>query len=126
MINKVNPMNVTVIVIVLLCFVQGCLQQDNIDTPTIPENQDQCVTPINKVSVSVSSGGISATTDGSRFGVATVFGVVYLFNDAGAPLMERDGIGSSYAFLLSNGKWLLASRYNKEESWKSTLVKLDA
>jgi outer membrane protein assembly factor BamB len=125
MINKVNLMNVMVIVIVVgLCLVQGCLQQDSIGTPIIPEDQDQCVTPIQKMSISAAPGGISGTLNGTLFGVAD--GDVRLFTNQGDLLWTREGVGSTYALLLNNGTALLAESYNKEESWRSTMVKLDA
>lgn len=112
-----------ILIVLGLCLVHGCLQQDMV-TPTIPEDQNQCVTPIQKVSMRVSSGGISATSDGALFAVAN--GDVSLFTNQGDLLWTEVSVASRYALLLNDGTALLASKYNKEESWKSTIVKLDA
>ena len=114
----------SVLMVVTLTAIGGCLVQEDPFKEIIFGNMEQCITPIRKISLHVSPGGISTTEDGSSFGVAG--GDIYLFNNDGELLWTREGVGSTYALLLSDGIALLAESYNKEESWKSTIVKLDS
>lgn len=106
-----------------LCILGGCIEQQELSSPEIP---DQCVTPLQRISMSISPGGISTIHDGSFFGVATNFGDVCLFTNHGELLWTDEGTGSTYAILLNNGAALLAESYNKEEPSKTTLVKFDS
>lgn len=112
--------------LVVIILMQSCIRQEDLFKPPIPEIEYQCVTPIQEVSLNVSPDGISSNSDGSLFGVATEFGIISLFNNRGEILWRREGIGSRYALLLKNGEALLAESYNKEEDWKSTIVKFDS
>jgi WD40 repeat protein len=105
-----------------LCILGGCIEQHELFEPEIP---DQCVTPLQKISTSVSPGGISTIHDGSLFGVATRFEGVCLFTNHGRLLWTDEGTGSTYAILLNNGAALLAESYNKEDSSRSTIIKFD-
>ena len=127
-INIKNMKKGSMLIIFGFCLIHGCLQQEDMPEPVTPTPQvrSQCVTPIQSISLSVSSGGISTIPDGSLFGVATNFGVIYLFNSKGDSLWSREGIGSRYALLLDKGNAMLVGDYNKEESWKSTIVKFDS
>jgi WD40 repeat protein len=116
----------SIFVVLGLCLVQSCIRQEDLFRPADPEITHQCVNPIREISASVSPGGISTTSDGSVSGVAGTFGIISLFNNKGEVLWTREGIGSAYAFLTSNGTSLLVESYNKEESWKSTIIKLDS
>jgi outer membrane protein assembly factor BamB len=88
------------------------------------DNLEQCVTPLQKVPIYVAPNGISTIPDGTLFGIAD--GDVSLLNYKGEIFLTKEGIGSRYALLLDNGKALLAESYNKEESWKSTIIKFDS
>jgi hypothetical protein len=116
---------VGILAVLGLCLVYGCIQQ-NPYRPPVREITDQCVTPLKEISLSVSPDGISTTSDGSVSGVAGDPGIISLFNNKGEVLWTREGIGSVYALLTSNGTSLLVESYNKEESWKSTIIKLDS
>jgi WD40 repeat protein len=120
--NNIKAKNV--LIVILICIVSGCIQQEDLLRPEVPEFTDQCVTPIRSISLRVSPGGLSTAFDGSRFGVAG--GDVYLFTSAGELLWARGKMASRYALLSSDGTDLVASSYNKEESWRSTIVKLDS
>lgn len=126
MIRRKESLAVGALILLGLCLIYGCLQQENTTRPQIPEERDQCVTPLQKISASLSSGGISATSDGSLFGFATNFGTICLSNNRGKILWTREGIGSRYVLLLNSGTAVLVESYNAEEPWKSTLVKLDS
>jgi hypothetical protein len=88
-----------------LCILGGCIEQHELLEPEIP---DQCVTPLQKISMSIPPGGISTIHDGSLFGVAKNLGDVCLFTNQGEPLWTDEGTGSRYAILLNNGSALLA------------------
>lgn len=95
----------------------GCLiQEDSL--------RKMCVTPIRELSLDVSSGGISTTSDGSIFAVAT--GETHVFNNKGELLWTREVRGSSCALLAKDGKSVLIESYNRDETWKSTIVKVDS
>ncbi|MGD2248955.1 MAG: WD40 repeat domain-containing protein, partial [Candidatus Methanofastidiosia archaeon] len=115
--------NVKSTLIVLgLCLV-GCIQQDFV-RPPVSEPIEQCVTPIQAISMSVSPDGISTIPDGTLFGAAS--GDIFYFSNEGDLLWTKKGIGSVYALLLDNRKTLLTESYNKEEPWKSTIIKFDS
>ena len=117
-----TTLKITVALIIFgLCLVQNCIRQEEFLPPYVPE--DQCVTPIKELSLSVASGGISTTLDGFYFAVAT--GKTHLFNNKGELLWSKRGMGSRYALLLSNGEGLIASIYDSNETWKSGVAKLD-
>ena len=112
------------ILLFVLCLVYGCLIQKDPFRPIITGNIKQCVTPIREVSISVAPAGISTMSNGALFGAAD--GDVYLFNNKGELLWTKEGMASRYALLMDEGKALLVSRYNKKESWKSGIAKVDA
>jgi outer membrane protein assembly factor BamB len=121
--KQMTNLKITVALVIFgLCLVQNCIRQEEFLPPYVPE--DQCVTPIKEITMRVSSNGISVTPDGTFFGVAAGFGIIHLLNNQGEIIWTRDGIGSRYA-LLSDNKTMLVESYNKEEPWKSTIIKLD-
>jgi hypothetical protein len=80
---EIEPILATV-VLLTLCILGGCIEQHELLKPEIP---NQCVTPLQKTSMSISPGGISTIHDGSLFGVATNFGgCVSLHKSWGTPL----------------------------------------
>jgi hypothetical protein len=120
--TKIEPV-LSIVALLTLCILGGCIEQHELFEPEIP---DQCVTPLQKISMSVCPGGISTIHDGSLFGVATNFGDACLFTNQGELLWTDEGTGSTYAILLNNGAALLAESYNKEDSSRSTIIKFDA
>lgn len=113
----------SILIVLGLCLMQCCLQQNFRPAPKIIEN---CVTPIKEISTSVVPNGMSTTPDGSLFGVSRSFGIISLFNNKGEVLWMKEGIGSTYALLINSGLFMLIESYNKKESWKSTIMKLDS
>ncbi|MBU7017166.1 MAG: PQQ-binding-like beta-propeller repeat protein [Theionarchaea archaeon] len=111
-----------------LVMIGGCLSQipfeedDSSHSELLEE--EQCITPLKRLSMSVAPNGISTTSDGSLFAVTT--GSIFLFNNEAELLWTKKGIGGNNTYILSNGSAVLAESYNHEEPWKSTIVKLDS
>lgn len=113
-------------VLIVLSVTGGCLLQDHPATGGRPEDHQQCVTPLKKIPLNVSLGGISTTGDGSLFGVAGVFGVICVFNNQGEVIWKKEGVAGRHNLFLDEGAVFLAGSYNKEEPWKSTIIKFDS
>jgi outer membrane protein assembly factor BamB len=124
--KKIGIMRVKSVAIVIVLFMAGgcTLKEKDPVRQIMLDSLENCVTPAEKVPIYVTPNGIFTNSDGSLFGVAE--GNVYLVSNKGEILLKTENLGSSYAFLIDNGKTVLGESYNGEESWESSIFILDS
>lgn len=118
--------NINSILIVLgLCLVQGCIQQDLV-RPPVSETTEQCVTPLYFCApFTTLPNAISMTSDGSLIAVIHTFEGIYLFDPSGGIILSNDTIGGRFPMITKDGNYLIAQIRRQTEEDPFFLSKVD-
>ncbi len=114
-----------IIIVLGLCLVQSCIQQEDLFRPPEPEIINY-VTPLYTYSsFSVQSGSISMTSDGSLIVVRHTFEGLYLFNLSGEVVWSNNEFGGIHPVITRDGSYLITENrgYTKEDPF--FLIKID-
>jgi outer membrane protein assembly factor BamB len=114
-------------IVILICIATGCIQQEDLLRPPIPEFTDQCVTPLHICSsFIVKSDGISMASNASIIAVLHTTEGLYLFDCRGDVIWSSDSFGGLFPIIAEDGNYVITEirRYTKEDPF--FLVKLDS
>jgi outer membrane protein assembly factor BamB len=123
--ERMNMKPMSVLILVALAALEGCLIQEDPFRPIISDNLEQCVTPLHACSsFDVRPDGISMTSDGSLIAVLHTMEGLYLFNHTGDVIWSSDRFGGRLPKITEDGSYLITQirRHTTEDPFFLTKV----